>query len=248
MKTSKFLILTVFIGICLALLIYWREHDVRSLVSLFRVLLWQIAIWSPWTLGFILLKSVNGLTPTPRYRILLLVVGSLIWISLHFAWFFIFSSYYSPYLHLPGTRFGVFRYFFVFWTVMDLGLLLFVLDKLRPVAGEKPTLLFELTRGSSKYFCDPTQIYLLASENYYTRLHTSEGVFVMRKSLKSYEELLPAETFLRIHRSAIVNVNQVAELARDGHGLEVVMKDGTRRRVSRNLAGEINAYFRNRAL
>jgi two-component system LytT family response regulator len=131
---------------------------------------------------------------------------------------------------------------------MDLGLLLFVLDKLRPVAGEKPTLLFELTRGSSKYFCDPTQIYLLASENYYTRLHTSEGVFVMRKSLKSYEELLPAETFLRIHRSAIVNVNQVAELARDGHGLEVVMKDGTRRRVSRNLAGEINAYFRNRAL
>lgn len=249
MKASKFLTLTVFIGICLGLLIYWRERDVRALVSPVNVLLWQMAIWAPWTLGFIILNKISRITAKPRHRILLLAVSSLGWICLHFAWFFLFSSYFSPYLHLPGTRFGVFRYFFVFWTVMDMGLLLFVLDKLKPGKIEKPSLLFELTRGGNKFYCEPSQIYLLASENYYTRLFTSEGIFVMRKSLKSYEELLPADTFLRIHRSAIVNVNQVAELARgNNHGLEVVMKDGTRRKVSRNLAGEINTYFRNRAL
>lgn len=247
MKTSKFLALTIFIGVCLGLLIYWREHDVRAMVSLTGVLLWQIAIWSPWTLGFKLLESVGGLSSRPGYRILLLAVFSLVWISLHFAWFFVFSSYFSPYLDLPGTRFGVFRYFFVFWTVMDLGLLLFVLDKIKTGPKESPSLLLELTRGSNKFFCEPSQIYLLTAENYYTRLLTSEGVFVMRKPLKAYEEMLPPDIFLRIHRSTIINVNHVSELARgNGHGLEVIMKDGSRRKVSRNSTSEINRFFKNR--
>jgi hypothetical protein len=249
MKASRFLILTICIGTGLALLIYWREHEVRGLVAPYRVVLWQLAIWAPWILGYKFLERIARLSSKPGYRFVLLFVSSLIWLGLHFAWFFTFSAHYSPYLDFPGTRFGVFRYFFVFWTAMDIGLLFFVLDKLRPAEKEKKTILFELTRGGNKYFCEPSQIYLLTSENYYTRLTTSEGTFLMRKPLKSYEALLPKDGFLRIHRSAIVNVEQVAELARgSGHSLEVVMKDGSRRKVSRNLAGEINRFFRDRAL
>jgi DNA-binding LytR/AlgR family response regulator len=143
----------------------------------------------------------------------------------------------------------VFRYFFVFWTLIDIGLIWFVIDKLKSAKKEElpPPLLFELTRGNNKYFCEPSQIHYLTAENYYTRVYTTEGAFVMRKPLKSFYDLLPQDIFKKIHRSTIVNVNYVTELARgNGHTLEVIMKDGTRRKVSRSFVKEVTLFFKDR--
>jgi two-component system LytT family response regulator len=48
---------------------------------------------------------------------------------------------------------------------------------------------------------------------------------------------LPAGTYLRIHRSAIVRLAQVRELvARPNRELDVLLRDGTRLRASRRYA------------
>lgn len=249
MKTRNFFGLTICIAILLALLTYWREYSLREQVPLYQVLLWQIAIWTPWTIGFMLFKRAIIKTGRTTFRIPLLIGSSVVWIGLHFGWFFFISSNYSPYIGQYGCRFGVFRYFFVFWTLIDIGLIWFVIDKLKSAKKEElpPPLLFELTRGNNKYFCEPSQIHYLTAENYYTRVYTTEGAFVMRKPLKSFYDLLPQDIFKKIHRSTIVNVNYVTELARgNGHTLEVIMKDGTRRKVSRSFVKEVTLFFKDR--
>lgn len=249
MKTRNFVALTISIALVMGLLIYLREYATRDQVALYSVFLWQLGIWIPWIIGFKVLERIIKKINKTKFGIFLLLGSSIIWVGLHLGWFFFLSSTYSPYLGLPGSRFGVYRYFFIFWTLIDVGLIWFVIDKLKGVENEElpPPLLFELTRGSNKYFCEPTQIQLLVAENYYTKLYTTEGVFVMRKPLKSFQDVLPPDMFKRIHRSTIINVNYVSELAKgDYKSLEVIMKDGTRRKVSRNFVKEINLFFRNR--
>ncbi|MEP0134098.1 MAG: LytTR family DNA-binding domain-containing protein [Eudoraea sp.] len=249
MKTRNFVAITISIAVVIGLLIYLRENATQDQVTLYSVLLWQLGIWIPWIIGFKILERTFKKIHKTKFGNFLLLGSGIIWVGLHFGWFFFLSSTYSPYLGLTGSRFGVYRYFFIFWTLIDVGLIWFIIDKLKGVEKEElpPPLLFELTRGSNKYFCEPTQIQLLVSENYYTKLYTTQGIFVMRKPLKSFQDVLPQDIFKRIHRSTIINVNYVSELARvDYKSLEVIMKDGTRRKVSRNFVKEINLYFRNR--
>ncbi|MCL2739075.1 MAG: LytTR family transcriptional regulator DNA-binding domain-containing protein [Bacteroidales bacterium] len=46
----------------------------------------------------------------------------------------------------------------------------------------------------------------------YVRLHTAKGVFFKENTMKFFEEKLPSLQFIRIHRSFIVNVHQVAKI------------------------------------
>ena len=247
---KKLIALPLAIALILASLIFWREYELRYEVALYKVILWQLAIWTPWVLGFWVLHSALPKIGSLKYGSLFLPALCFFLIGLHFGWFFLISSNFSPYIGQYGCRFGVFRYFFVFWTFIDVILLWFVVDKLKgvPRAEATPPLRLELTRGNNTYFCEPDQIHYLASENYYTKLFTSEGVFVMRKPLKYFGDVLPQEIFKKIHRSTIVNVNHVAELARDkDYKLDVVMKNGTRKRVSRNFTKEITDFFKSRS-
>ncbi|SHG73041.1 LytTR family DNA-binding domain-containing protein [Flagellimonas flava] len=249
MKIRNFTGLIIVIASILGLLIYWREYATRDQVEVYQVVLWQVGIWMPWLLGFMALQGLEKWSRNIKNNLFLLITASLILIVLHFGWFFWLSSNASPYLHLEGSKFGVYRYFFIFWTFIDLGLVWFIIDKLKTSEHEKqdPPLLLELTRGGNTVFCEPSQIHLLAAENYYTKLFTSEGVFVMRRPLKSFLEVLPDRTFQKIHRSTIINLEQVSELARgNGSTLEVVMKDGTRKRVSKNYIKEVKRFFKDR--
>jgi two-component system LytT family response regulator len=65
------------------------------------------------------------------------------------------------------------------------------------------------------------------------RLHTADGHHLIRDTLGNVERQLEATRFLRVHRSAIVRVDGIAELRHDADGkVEVVLKDGTRHPVS----------------
>ncbi len=250
MKIKKFFFIVLFIALLLGGLIYWREYATREQVSIFSVLLWQLGIWAPWIVGFLVLKKIHQKNDQVKIgRVLLFLVG-LSLIIVHFGWFFFLSNNFSPYLGLEGSRFGVYRYFFIFWTLIDMALVWYIIDKLGDMKKEPPapTKLVELTRGSKKYYFEPSQIHLLVSENYYTKLFTSQGPFVIRKPLKSFNEELPSHLFRKIHRSTIINVHQVSELTRGaGTSLEVVMKDGTQRRVSKSYVKDITDFFKNRS-
>ena len=68
-------------------------------------------------------------------------------------------------------------------------------------------------------------IYLEASNNYTHIYVVANQRFLVSRTLKDFEEMLPSETFLRIHHAIIINKNHVEKYIR-GDGGQVVMRNG----------------------
>ena len=69
-------------------------------------------------------------------------------------------------------------------------------------------------------------IYLEASINY-THIFLGDGrKYTVSRTLKDFEEMLPVDTFLRIHHSHIINKNFAEKYIR-GEGGQVVLSNGT---------------------
>ena len=67
--------------------------------------------------------------------------------------------------------------------------------------------------------------HLEASDNY-TNIYLSDNrKFLVSRTLKDFEEMLPAETFVRIHHSTIINKFYVEKYIR-GEGGQVIMRNG----------------------
>ena len=77
----------------------------------------------------------------------------------------------------------------------------------------------------------------------YVKLHTRDGaVHLHRALLGSLDGALDARRFVRIHRSAIVNIDVVDELRQDAHGDYVaVLRDQTEIRVGRRFRVRLQA-------
>lgn len=79
------------------------------------------------------------------------------------------------------------------------------------------------------------EILRIESEGSYVRLHTASASHLLRDSIKRLEQALDPEDFLRIHRSHLVRIDQIVELAPLFHGeSEVLLRDGARLRSSRS--------------
>lgn len=67
----------------------------------------------------------------------------------------------------------------------------------------------------------------------YIRLHTTDGPHLIRDTMTVIEQQLDPRQFVRIHRSTIVRLDEIAEIQTVGDGkLAVVLKDGSRHAVS----------------
>lgn len=75
----------------------------------------------------------------------------------------------------------------------------------------------------------------IEAADYYSRIHVGAETHLLRESLTSLEGRLDPARFFRIHRSAIINLDRMRELARGRGGRHfVILKDGTRLRLSRS--------------
>jgi len=75
----------------------------------------------------------------------------------------------------------------------------------------------------------------------YVRLHVGGDSHLFRESMKNMETRLDGELFVRIHRSAIVNVDRIRELQPWFHGeYVVILQDGTRLMASRVFADRLD--------
>lgn len=75
----------------------------------------------------------------------------------------------------------------------------------------------------------------------YVRLHVGSESHLFRESMKNMEARLDGELFVRIHRSAIVNVDRIRELQPWFHGeYVVILHDGTRLMASRVFADRLD--------
>ena len=69
----------------------------------------------------------------------------------------------------------------------------------------------------------------------YVNIHASGSEYLVRGPLKELEARLNPSQFVRIHRTAIVNLERIAEIQPDPHGdFDVVLKNGATVRMSRN--------------
>ena len=77
----------------------------------------------------------------------------------------------------------------------------------------------------------------------YVKVHTTEQTYRLRQTLAGLEEMLDSRQFLRIHRSTIVNLDQVAEVAPHSSGeLVLVLKNGQRLTVSRSYRKRLRRF------
>jgi two-component system LytT family response regulator len=120
-------------------------------------------------------------------------------------------------------------------------------DKPAPAAAEPfpgpapaPLTRIAVTRQGRSLVIPVERILWIASEDYYARLHTEAGSFLVRSSLAWLEERLDRQQFQRVHRQAIVNLSHVTEVEHLLRGaLRLVLKDGTRCPVSRSRRAQV---------
>ena len=84
------------------------------------------------------------------------------------------------------------------------------------------------TRGKVS-FLKPTEIDWIEADGKHAVLHVGRDTHVIRHTLTRLEQRLAPHGFVRVHRSAIVNVDRIKELEPWFHGeYVVILKDGTK--------------------
>jgi two-component system LytT family response regulator len=73
---------------------------------------------------------------------------------------------------------------------------------------------FRITIGDSVKFIPYDQIICFEADQKYTTVFTKDTQYLTNKTLLELETQLPKDTFLRIHRKHIVNLNYVLEVKR----------------------------------
>ena len=98
----------------------------------------------------------------------------------------------------------------------------------------------EITRvavktGSKIHIIGIHNIKYIESMDDYVRLHTGEGKFLKQNTMKYFESGLPESDFVRVHRSFLVRIKEIARLENMGKDTHVLLlHDGTQLAVSRS--------------
>jgi two-component system LytT family response regulator len=111
-------------------------------------------------------------------------------------------------------------------------------------SGQRPMLDKIVVKGPHRVRLLPVeQISWIEADGMYVKLHTRDGgVHLHRALLGSLDALLDERRFVRIHRSAIVNIDAVNELRQNAHGDYIAMlRDHTEIRVGRRFRARLQA-------
>lgn len=103
-----------------------------------------------------------------------------------------------------------------------------------------------LVRGPAHlYFVRASEIEWIDAAANYVRLHAGGRVHFVRGTVKSVEERLAPDKFVRVHRSMIVNLDFVKRLEPSEHGEYVItMQDGAKIRSSRTYNAQLRGVLR----
>ena len=98
--------------------------------------------------------------------------------------------------------------------------------------------------GGRVFFVRTEEIDWVEASGNYVKIHTKNDAHLLRESMKNMEARLDPKTFVRIHRSAIVNIDRIKELEPWFHGeYIVIMRDGTRLTASRVYSDRLSALI-----
>lgn len=118
----------------------------------------------------------------------------------------------------------------------------------RASAGARPeelreTVVVSVRRGER--VLRPEEIDWIEADDYYAVVHVGERRFLVREALSSLEARLPAASFLRVHRSALVNLARVRTMEEDARGaMRLALRSGARVPVSRRRRADVAKRIR----
>jgi two-component system, LytTR family, response regulator len=109
-----------------------------------------------------------------------------------------------------------------------------------PPAENLPLDRLVVKSGGSTRFIRVADIDWIEAAGVYANLHIGGKELLYRAALNELAERLDPVRFVRIHRSAIVNIESILRLEPISHGeFEVILKNGSRSKISRTYRGKL---------
>jgi two-component system LytT family response regulator len=114
-----------------------------------------------------------------------------------------------------------------------------------PRAQESPSRRLVIGTGGLDLILDASEIEWIEADDYYAAVHTGGRRHLVRESLASLEMRLDRTQFVRVHRSAIVNLAQVREIRAHAVGdSTVVLRNGAQLPLSRRRREQVAEAIR----
>jgi two-component system, LytTR family, response regulator len=88
--------------------------------------------------------------------------------------------------------------------------------------------------GSRMISLSVNDIHRIEADGDYTRLHTAQKFYLSTYGISTLEQKLNPAAFIRIHRSAIININLIKEVYKDSNGYYAVLQNGATQKVGRS--------------
>lgn len=101
-----------------------------------------------------------------------------------------------------------------------------------PAAGAYPERIL-VEKGHRLVNLQVADILYLKADKDYTKIHTEGYAYLSMHGISQMEQKLNPQSFIRVHRSFIVNINHIKELYKDAR-LYMIMADGTEVSIGRN--------------
>ncbi len=222
--------------------VYYVKLADTNLISVF---IWQLSSWFPW---YVVVLVRNYYQPALFFRlfghrrILIHVVIATIWSLLMVGWFKLVSQQISPFLETEGTRYGVFKWFFINWFIINCFIYMIFLvaslnkSVLHLTKELSDTYLksFFVRSGRVSDFLKITDIDWIEAQDYYVKIHTRDRYYLVRTSLADFEKQLPPSKFVRIHRSYLVNLDSLTSIRQKKQGKYEALVNNVSLEISRS--------------
>lgn len=100
-----------------------------------------------------------------------------------------------------------------------------------------------VNKGSGQTLLPIEQIQWLSASGNYVEVHCGEASYLVRSTMQQLQRKLPADSFLRIHRSYIVNREAISQITgRSSGGGEVLLKNGQTLALSKKYRRELQQF------
>lgn len=111
--------------------------------------------------------------------------------------------------------------------------------------GKKFLSRLAIKTGGRIYFIKTENVDWIESAGNYVLLYTKNEKHIYRETMKCLEMKLDPEKFVRIHRTQIVNIDNIKELQPQSHGeYTIILQSGKRLTLSRNYRDRLLDFFR----
>jgi len=109
---------------------------------------------------------------------------------------------------------------------------------------ESPRQRILVSTSTGDLLIDANEIDWIEADDYYAAIHARAGRHLIRESLASLEQRLDQARFVRVHRSAIVNLDFVSELRNKEGETLLVLRSGVQVPVSRRRRARLTRLIR----